>query len=193
MSPTDAWQILGLDPTADRQRVRDAFVRAIRESHPDLIDLRESRRDPARVIEAYRVLCDNLERLSAEVPVADATPPVVPTNDTRPPGEGIAVATAADALLVMAPPAEAFQIVCEALNEIGDVTYVDRLSRLAQSIVTFVDGPVCYLHISILEGPEPSPSAVVLTIESLQRQPAPAIGGVTELVVAAIVDRYPVP
>ncbi len=94
--------------------------------------------------------------------------------------------TADDTFSVRAPGPEAFRIVVETLHEVGDVTFVDRHAGLAQALVTFVDGPSCYLHIATQGRAHNGETDVFVTIESLERRPAPEVDAVTRFVVDAV-------
>jgi hypothetical protein len=189
MDATDARGVLGIRPDAPWAEVRAAYLRLVREHHPDgAVDaadagIRTVR--TAQVTEAYSVL------LAVRTP-EDATP--------EPRGPRLAPTRLQDSVdeirrvLLDAEVQDAFVALLETFHIIGVVSYVDRHSAVLEAIVTPVPGEATSLLAYLEPTDEPGVTEAVLGVEPLGRHaPAPLDGLVTEVARLLATERPPAP
>jgi hypothetical protein len=171
MDEATARGVLGVAATAPWPEVRAAYLRLVRDHHPDRVeDLAERGRRTvvtARITEAFAV-----------VTAARRTGPTRATPDPAETDERSAAyirhpATGADELrsvLLDAAPMDAFLALLETFSVVGAVSYVDRLSLVLETIVTPVPGRATSL-LAWLEPAGPELTAATLGVESLGGHP----------------------
>jgi len=177
MDADEASRVLGVAPGADPVALRSAYRRLIRDRHPDHAG-QDHTAAAARIIEAYTVL-----RRVAPVPAPAAAPTPPPPDDDRSP-----IAPLGDDTLVVRGRADvAVRLLLDAAHDLGEVTYVDLGAGLVQLVVTFEDGPVCLLLLTVRR--RARHVEVQLAVDSLDVRPAPPVAAVTALLVDVIRQR----
>lgn len=173
----DALATLGLAPGADLDAVRAAFRRLVRTHHPDVAGPGSNDRT-ARLTEAYRVL---KQAADADGIVAGAPPPPPepPPAPTAPPGPGVdAHPLGGDALVLDAPPDEAYLALFDAAARLGHIAYFDRGEGIIETIVRFEGGPSCSVLIT-LQGRAHGTEAFC-TMDSIEAAPTPPLAPVVD-------------
>ena len=169
----EALALLGLTEPFDAARLRLAYRAAARLLHPDRPDAPPDATERMVAVNlAHAVLGGRLEpgpaHGSASQPGSAAADRHVRVSGVGP--DGVEVALDADgALLVDAPAAETFERLLEAVEAIGDPTYVDEDAGLLQIIVAHDDATFSYLTFS-LQG-RASGTEVFTTVERLDGAP----------------------
>lgn len=168
MELSEARGILGVTGTDTRQAVRAAYLRHLRDTHPDRNVAAGAHEHTVRLGDAYRTALEGIG-------VAEAAPvtvvPVVPV-----------ALLSDDTVGVGAPPDEVWGIVMEAAHRLGEIAFIDPGAGLLQVVVEFVHEPVCQLVLS-LQGRATGVTEIFCTIESLETGQAPPIEAVTRLLV----------
>jgi hypothetical protein len=163
---SEAHSVLGVSPGASADDVRAAYLRLIRERHPD-----RSPSDPdatlqtARLTQAYAVIRSGRDE--------DETRPDVEMADS-------------DTIAVHAPADEAFGLLFEAAGRVGHVAYFDRQLGMLETIVRFEGGPTCSVLIT-LQGRAHLTEAFC-TMESIEAAETPPIRTVVEAIVHELAD-----
>lgn len=202
-----AWAVVDCPPTEDRTELRRAYLRRLRNIHPDVNDRADAAARTAELTSAYEHLDDVLAGgpgtwRTTPNPTPDrgsgsaappTTPPTAPPVDrpssphtwewrSPPPASPPeAWVLANDTLAVQAPPDETFDALVQVLCEIGDVTYLDATAAVIQTVVTFVDEPVCWMVTTLQGRAATGVTEVHCAIESIEERPPPPIGAVTAL------------
>jgi hypothetical protein len=187
----DALLVLGLEPGATRQEVRDAYIRLVLAHHPDradgsVRDARDRTQLTSHITEAYGVLQLALgddDRLPAEPAPAPAppAPPSAPSPTVvrpRPPvdtGEH-------DTILIAAPAPDTYALLAEAASRIGEVAYFDRQLGILETIVRFEGGPSCSVVLTAVPHGRAF-TEVQCMMESIEADPTPPIRPVVEALV----------
>lgn len=191
MDLAEALAVLGVEPGADADEVRSAYLAGIREHHPDLGSPGEAPADRARrhlrtsaVIDAYEVVRRAMADGDGTVP--EPPPPPAPVAATVPPATPYQAAVEAELLdgetiAIDAPPGEAFALLYEAASRVGNVAYVDRQLDILEIIVRFEGGPSCSV-VMTTQG-RAHHTEVFCTMESIEADPTPAITPVVEALV----------
>lgn len=150
----EALALLGLSEQFGPGDLRDAYRRAARRLHPDRPGAPADATEQMVSINLAHALL--LEPSTAADPSAADLSAADPPPWSRPvPGRtagvgGVAVELFDDgSLLVDAPAEETFERLLEAVDTLGDPTYVDVDAGLLQIIVSHADGPFCYLTFSL--------------------------------------------
>jgi hypothetical protein len=192
MEVVAARAVLGVDHDTPWAEVRAAYLRLVREHHPDNAEdsadagLRTVR--TAQVTQAYARLARARERTEpAAAPDPASGPQVAPTARADLIDETRRVWLAAD-------PQDAFVALLEVFHLIGVVSYVDRHSHVLEAIVTPVPGEATSLVAFLEPGPEEGISEAVLGVEPLGRHaPAPLDALVDEVARLLATERPPAP
>ncbi|MEZ5233584.1 MAG: DnaJ domain-containing protein [Acidimicrobiia bacterium] len=184
----EALRLLGLPRDHDAARLRAAYRDAARRLHPDRPDApADATERMAAVNHAYAILIGTEPAEPAEPGGpgdgrATAGPPPADQaawqqSGTAAPGGALPVVLYDDgSLFVEAPAEETFDALLDAMERIGDLTYVDAGAGLLQVLVRHLDGPFCYLTCS-LQG-RSSGTEVFTTVERLDAADAPHPGDV---------------
>jgi hypothetical protein len=164
---TTAREVLGVEPDAPWPDVRAAYLRMIREHHPDTAaDVAEAGARTIRTAEitnAYSVL------------VTTRPPPGPPGPPTFTPR--VTDTTLADALdgtrrvLLAAELDDAFVALLEVAHLVGVVSYVDRHSAVLEAIVTARPGEATSLLIFLEPGDEDGVTEAFIGVEPLGGHP----------------------
>ncbi|MGZ6973180.1 MAG: J domain-containing protein [Acidimicrobiia bacterium] len=191
MDLATARDVLGVDPDAPWPDVRAAYLRMVREHHPDTAPdaaeagIRTVR--TAQITSAYSALLANR-------PATDASPPV-PGFAPRVTDE-----TLTDALdgtrrvLLAAELDDAFVALLEVAHIVGVVSYVDRQSAVLESIVTAAPGEATSLLIFLEPGEAEGITEAFLGVEPLGgHAPAPHVPLVDRIAELLARPRPPVP
>jgi hypothetical protein len=160
----EAWDVLGLPPSATIDEARAAYRRLVRTHHPDVAGVRGAART-ARVIDAWHVVRDR-----AVEPAA------------RDDGGPVHVDAIGDTVTLEVPPDEAFLLVLDAAHRIGDVTHVGPGDGLLEALIAFADGRTCSLVIS-LQGRGAGVTEAFCTLQALDAGPTPPIDSVVDALV----------
>lgn len=180
--------MLGVRPDAVWPDVRAAYLRLVREHHPDTAeDSADAGRRTirtAQITAAYSVL------------FADRPPSATPPSFT-PKVEQETLADAMDGsrrVLLAAEMDDAFVALLEVAHLVGVVSYVDRQSAVLEAIVTEVLGQATSLLIFLEPGEEVGVTEAFLGVESLGGHPPapldPLVDRIAELLAT---ERPPVP
>lgn len=179
METPEAHSVLGISPGVSADDVRAAYLRLIRESHPDRATSDpDATRQTARLTQAYAVIRSGWAE-GADA-VAPSAPP--PPATARPEAELVD----AETIAVHAPADEAFGLLFDAAGRVGHVAYFDRQLGMLETIVRFEGGPTCSVLIT-LQGRAHATEAFC-TMESIEATPTPPIRPVVEAIVAELVD-----
>jgi hypothetical protein len=176
----EALAVLGIGPQASPEETRAAYVRLIRDRHPDRAgDDPDATRQTARLTEAYAVLARGGAR-----PARTETPPprAGPTIAEPTIAEPLEVsAVTDDTIAIAAPPDEAFAALFEAAGRVGHVAYFDRQLGILESVVRFEGGPSCSVLMT-LQG-RGAVTEAFCHMESIEAAPTPPIAPVVEALV----------
>jgi hypothetical protein len=166
----EARSVLGVAPEAGPRAVRDAFLRRVREMHPDVTDHPEGAAErTATVIAAYRMLRDAPPDVAPDTaPTTSATPAPPPRAPAR-----VEVITE-EAIWVDAAPGAVARALLLVADDLGEVSYVDRSGGLVQLTVRPTEGPTCWLTVSAHA--RPGGTVLVATLESIEAAPTPPAG-----------------
>ena len=171
MELTDAWGVLGMDPSSDAGAVRTRYLALVRGAHPDVSTRSDAAEATVELNLAFRTIRDAM--VIELAPRAQAW--MEPARDV------VAVAMLDDDTIAMeAPPGETYLRLIEACHQLGEVVHVEPMSGLLSVIVEFVDGPTCQLLLT-LQGRATGVTEVFCTIESFQDEEPPPIEAVTRL------------
>lgn len=157
----------------DAERLRSAYLAAVRRHHPDVNASPGSGAHTAELNEAYRVVRASLV---GEPPASEAPP-----SEPRRTIADVAV-IADDTIEVDAPMDLTFSLLFQAAHRAGDVTYFDRSALMLQVYVEFVDEPPCHVVFDLQGRAAHGTTEVFCTIESLDDRPPPPIDAVTRYV-----------
>jgi len=184
MSPEQARHVLGLDGPYGPDELRAAYRAAARHLHPDRPDAPADATERMVAVNlAYDVLA-TAAAAGSSGPAGPAAAPRRPTAHTRF-ATGPAVEVYDDgSLLVDAPADETYECLLEAVEAIGDPTYVDPDSGLLQIIVSSEGEGSSYLTFS-LQG-RAIGTEVFSTIERLDGVAAPDPGPMLALLAERI-------
>jgi hypothetical protein len=187
-----AYAALGVPPEAASPEIRAAYLRLVREHHPDgaadAADAGLRTVVTARVTEAYAVVAADRADADAGRPRPDrSTARVAPTRLADAVDETRRVWLGADI-------PDAFVALLEVFHLLGVVSYVDRHSAVLEAIVTPRPGEATSLLAFLEPGPEPDITEAVLGVEPLGRHaPAPLDPLVDEVARLLATERPPAP
>jgi hypothetical protein len=167
----EARAVLGVAAHADRDAVRAAYRRLIREAHPDLVGAHRGP-EAARLNEAYAVLVRaRAPRRAPQAPQRPATAAATHPGQSRP-----GPLPDGTTLRLPWPPAESFVRVVDAAQALGEVTYVDRSCAILEVVVD-LEGEACSLLCTL--APAGDGTDVECSIEALERVATLPAAGVT--------------
>jgi len=161
-----AYGVLGVVSTTPWTDVRAAYLRLVREHHPDsaydVADVGVRTLVTAQVTEAYAVLARAREVPRDPVARSRASAGVEPgAAETR-------------RVVLEAEQADAYFALLEVFHVVGVVSYVDRQSAVLETIVTPAPGQATSL-LALLEPAGAHRTAVMLGVEPLGSHPPAAI------------------
>jgi hypothetical protein len=182
-----ARSVLGVTPDAPWPEVRAAYLRLVREHHPDGA---EDEADAglrtvvtAQVTEAYAVLSAAMPR-GTDSRSAAAAPPIV---------KGSYTFDDCRRVLLEADEPDAFAALLEVFHLVGVVSYVDRSSAVLETIVTAAPGEATSL-LAFLEPWDEGITEAILGVEPLGgHRPAPLDPLVDEVARLLASPRPPAP
>ncbi|MCU1496481.1 MAG: DnaJ-like protein [Acidimicrobiales bacterium] len=205
----EALRVLGIEPGAPWEEIRQAYLDRIRAHHPDragtsgtdesvrIIEaytFLEARRDEAptrRVDRAAQATARAQARARSHVVDPEPVPPQRPRWSSRHVGpEGPPPPFARldpDTLAFAAPADETFRWLVEVAHDIGEITYLDRSVPILEVLCRFVGEPATSLVITLqgrMDGTE-----AFCTAESIEARPAPPTEAVVDLLEAALAHR----
>lgn len=180
MDLSGAWQVIGLTPTTDRRKVRDAYRALVTITHPDHNAAPSAHSRTAQITLAYQLISTHL----STAPVQRTTPrprtPSAPPVTARP--------TAVDTISVDGPPDLVASIVIDACHRFGELLIVDASAGLVQVAVEFVDGPTCHVLLDLQGRAHDGTTDVFVTVDSLEMRPAPDLAAVTVMIAGYLQD-----
>lgn len=164
--------MLGVDPAATPEQVRDAFRALIRSRHPDRAGAAATA-SAARLIEAHRVL-----RTGPTPEAAPPSPSPGPIWASPAPAGPVDLRQAGDSLLVDAEPALVLARLVEAGHALGEITYLDRASGFVEVLLQVQEedavAPAAVSLVASLQG-RAEAVEVFCTVERLDGHPAPPV------------------
>jgi hypothetical protein len=185
-----ARDVLGVEPEAPWPDVRAAYLRMVREHHPDTAadaadaGIRTVR--TAQITSAYSTLLANRPSPGPELPPSFA-----------PRVEDESLADAMDGsrrVLLAAELDDAFVALLEVAHMVGVVSYVDRQSAVMEAIVTAAPGEATSLLIFLEPGAEEGVTEAFLGVEPLGgHAPAPLDPLVDRIAELLATPRPPAP
>lgn len=196
MSESEALDVLGLPRGADAQRIRRAYRRLLRSTHPDLSASADATAATVRLTVAYRTALDHLARAPVADPAGtDAPTPAQPrAHHPEVPGtgsEGVHVHLVdAETIGVAAPAGEVLPMLLDAAHRVGEVSYLDPAAGLLEIVVEFVDAPTSSVVLS-MQGRATGTTDVFCTVEPLSGGPAPSAAAVTQLLLRTLRGEDP--
>jgi hypothetical protein len=173
-----AHEVLGVEPGAAWPDVRAAYLRMVREHHPDTaVDeadagIRTIR--TAQITSAYSTLLANRPAGGTTTPPPSFAPKV--TDETL-----IDALDGTRRVLLAAEIDDAFVALLEVAHMVGVVSYVDRQSAVLEAIVTAAPGEATSLLIFLEPGEEEGVTEAFLGVEPL--------GGHAPAALDPLVDR----
>ncbi len=184
MELDEALGVLGVSRGASSDEVRRAYLRLIRDRHPDRADSGpDANRLTARLNEAHSIVRRALAETDDDVVPRRAAPDEAQPVD-GPVEAPIEVRADEDSLTIAAPADEAFAVLFEAAGRVGHIAYFDRHLGILETVVRFEGGPSCSVLITLqgrAEGTE-----AFCTMESMEAAPTPPIAPVVEALVAEL-------
>ena len=199
MDTREALAVLGISPGASADDVRAAYLRLVRDHHPDVsADEADATYQTARLTQAYaHVRAVVAENGGTTVPAPpEPAPTAPPQRDHRgvwpfdPRAEPIdAELVDSDTIAIGAPADEAFVLLFEAAGRVGHVAYFDRQLGILETMVRFEGGPTCSVLMT-LQGRALATEAFC-TMESIEAAPTPPIRPVVEAIVAELTHPSP--
>lgn len=187
MDTAEARAVLAVGRTAGADEIRSAFRRQLRQTHPDVAsDVADAGRRTARLVQAYATL-----RRSADAGRAPslATPP-------PPAGRLPTIGVAGDSLRWAVPPREAFRLLVEVVDSMGDITYLDVDAGLLDVVVVLGDGTACSLMATVAARSghgEPPVTEVLFALEPLGAEARPPARPVVAAVATRLARATPAP
>jgi hypothetical protein len=187
---TAARDVLGVNADSPWPEVRAAYLRLVREHHPDVAgddaDVAMQTVRTAQITSAYSTL------LAERPEIPDAPPPSFEPK--------VATSTWDDVLdgsrrvLLAAEMDDAYSALLEVAHMIGVVSYMDRYSAVLETIITAAPGEATSLLIFLEPGPEDGVTEAFLGVEPLGgHPPAPLDEIVDEVATLLARERPPVP
>jgi DnaJ domain len=172
----EAMGVLGVGPGATSVEVRAAYLRLVRDHHPDIDSTTDATRRTAELTEAYALV---QRRLAASPDGRIESPPEPPAASS--PAAAQIKEIDGDSILLDVPADEAFAALFEAAGRVGHVAYFDRQLGILETVVRFEGGPSCSVLIT-LQGRAHGTEAFC-TMESIEAAPTPPIGPVVDALV----------
>lgn len=165
--------VLGVPADAPWPDVRARYRTLVRRHHPDVAAAHDAGATTALLTAAYRVLRQaHAEGLQPE----PASPPPLRRTSSHAPSPAAPPIDADGALVLDAPPDDAFFALLEAAHALGEVAYRDLDAGLLETIVEF-DGLPAASVLCTLQG-RAAGTEVFVTIEPLGATEAPAVDDV---------------
>ncbi len=187
-----ALDLLGLNRRANHGTVRAAYRDLMRQCHPDVTgsDGTQAR----RLTEAHALVAAAFDEAGVLPPLPQPVPsrPAPETRDR----EGADAASwpeagpvddplnDEDSLTIIAPAEDVFLAMYEALQSVGDVTYVDRDGGLLEALVAITQQPPSQLLVTFQGRAHGTEAMFTLTANG--NETPPAIGAVVERVAQAL-------
>lgn len=180
MDTAEARAVLAVGREAGADQIRSAFRHQLRRTHPDVAtDVADAGRRTARLVQAYATLRRSPGPQPARGP-ATAPPPA---------GHLPTVSVAGDSLRWAVPPREAFRLLVEVVDSMGDITYLDVEAGLLDVVVVLDDGTACSLMATVAarsgDGGPPV-TEVLFALEPLGAQARPPARPVVVAVAARL-------
>jgi len=168
MEVGEARAVLGVGAEARWEEVRTAYRRLLRRHHPDVaVGVPAATATTARIVAAFGALrAERSARSRQGEDAVDGTAAATPAPGGPPADEG-------DTLVLPAPADEAFLALLEAVQEVGEATYVDAEVGLLETIVGSGPG-ACSLVVS-LQGRSNGTTEAFVTLEPLGQGPPPPL------------------
>jgi hypothetical protein len=162
----EARAVLGVGVGAEWEEVRTAYRRLLRRHHPDVALDSGAGVTTARIVAAFGLL-----RSARRAPAAPG-PEGGSANNERRAAQAPALGED-DTVVLHAPPDEAFLALLDAVQEVGEATYVDADVGLLETIVGSGPG-ACSLVVS-LQGRGNGTTEAFVTLEPLGQGPPPPL------------------
>ena len=187
MDTAEARAVLAVGRTAGAEEIRRAFRRQLRQTHPDVAsDVADAGRRTARLVQAYATL----RRSPGPEPAPGPAAPPPPAG--RLPTIGVA----GDSLRWTVAPREAFRLLVEVVDSMGDITYLDVDAGLVDVVVVLGDGTACSLMATVAarsgDG-EPPVTEVLFALEPLGAEARPPARPVVAAVATRLARATPPP
>lgn len=200
MDVVRARALLGVEPAATEERVRQAYRQALRAAHPDVSANADAAERTRSIVDAYRSITAGTPAGSADntgasgstadadgVDREDGSAAADPSDrvGTEAKSDSSDVWLAADDTIALACPGdEAFARLVETAHRFGDLTYVDRQTGFLESVIRMPDGGTVSVVIS-LQGRANGTTEAFVTMEPVDvpRSPLPPIRALTEEIV----------
>ena len=193
MDTTEALTVLGINPGATSDEVRVAYLRLIRQRHPDrALGNPDATEQTARLTQAYAVVraavaANGGTSVPAESVREQSRTSRWPFDAGADPVDADLVD--GDTIALAVPADEAFALLFEAAGHVGHVAYFDRQLGILETIVRFEGGPTCSVLIT-LQGRAFTTEAFC-TMESIEAAPTPPIRPVVDAILEELVAPSP--
>jgi len=169
VEPDQARAVLGVTAGTGWEEVRTAYRRLLRRHHPDVASgTPAAGATTARIVAAFGTLraerAEHAARAHENLPAGGAAAGATPGDGESPEG---------DTVVLPAPADEAFLALLEAVQDVGEATYVDAEVGLLETIVGSGSG-ACSLVVS-LQGRSNGTTEAFVTLEPLGQGPPPPL------------------
>lgn len=185
MDTAEARAVLAVGRAAGTDEIRSALRRQLRRTHPDVAtDVADAGRRTARLVQAYAAL--RRSPAAGSGPGTAAPPP--------PAGRLPTVSVVGDSLRWAVPPREAFRLLVEVVDSMGEITYLDVDAGLLDVVVVLDDGTACSLMATVAArsgDTGPPVTEVLFALEPLGAQARPPARPVVVAVAARLARLGP--
>jgi len=160
---SEALSVLGLEPEATWDDVKSTYRTQLRHHHPDLTSDPNASTTTARLVEAFGVVRDATER--GATPLAT----VVDAGAAEPGSELVAL----HPIVVHAGVGDVFARLCEAVESVGEISYLGRHDRLVQVTVERAGFAPSHLTAEVVQ--QEGQTCILFTLDPLTNGLAPRI------------------
>jgi DnaJ domain len=172
VEPDQARAVLGVTAGTGWEEVRTAYRRLLRRHHPDVASgTPAAGATTARIVAAFGTLRAERAEHAAHAARAHENLPAGGAAAGATPGDG--ESPEGDTVVLPAPADEAFLALLEAVQDVGEATYVDAEVGLLETIVGSGSG-ACSLVVS-LQGRSNGTTEAFVTLEPLGQGPPPPL------------------
>lgn len=164
MHLSEALTVLGVTPDAEWTTVRRSYRSQLRTHHPDLTSDPNASTATARLVEAFGVVSAATDR--GTTALADAVTAAEAANDALLPAVPVVLYTEGDV----------YTRLRWAMEEIGDISYANRVDRLVQATIDLPGTATSHLTAEVID--EQGQICVLFTLDPLTNGEPPQLASV---------------